>query len=256
MVPNNVRMLEKDKIRKVLEKGDAFFVNTSFARDQLLGHGCPADRIRTIPQGTRVGDFPFRLRRIKSGEPLILLSVGRLSVEKGFHVAIRAIARLKKSFPNIEYRIIGSGLEEQRLKDLIKSHAVQDCVKLCGSASTEQLREHYEKASIFVLPSIDLRDGTHTETQGVVLQEAQASGIPVIASRTGGIPEVIKDRITGFLFDEEDDEELAHLAETLITDEKIYRSISVQARKDVEENYSIDVIRERLIAAYNSIIDA
>ena len=256
LVPNNVRMLERDKIRDVLEAGDAFFVNTRFARSQLMSFECPADRIHIIPQGTDTGEFPFRERRIATGKPIVILSVGRLSIEKGFHIAIRAIARLKDRFPNIEYRIIGSGLEEQNLKDLIGSLDVQEFVTLYGSVSTNELRVHYENAKIFVLPSIDLRDGFHTETQGVVLQEAQASGIPVIASRTGGIPEVIKHRETGLLFDEEDDEGLARHIETLITDSTLYKNIITQARSDVVDNFSIDVIRDKLINAYSKIINA
>lgn len=254
LVPNNVRMLERDKIRRVLETGDAFFVNTRFARGQLMSFECPPDRIHVIPQGTDTDEFPFRERRIVPGNPLVILSVGRLSVEKGFHIAIRAIARLKDRFPNIEYRIIGNGVYEQELKDLIEALGVQEYVSLCGLVAAEELRHQYEKASIFVLPSIDLRDGYHTETQGVVLQEAQASGIPVIASRTGGIPEVIDDQKSGLLFDEGDDAGLARSIETLIVDGELYQQICMQARRDVEDNFSVEVIRDRLIDIYTNVI--
>jgi len=256
LVPNNVRMLERNKIRKVLQAGDAFFVNTSFARNQLQDYECPREKIHIIPQGTNLEEFPFRVRRVESGKPVVILSVGRLSIEKGFHIAIRAIARLKERFPDIEYRIIGGGLEEQNLRNLIKSLDLEDVVTLFGSVSTDELRDHYEKAGIFVMPSIDLRDGFHTETQGVVLQEAQASGIPVIASRTGGIPEVIQDQKTGLLFNEEDDEALARHIEALITDSELYNNIIMQARKDVEENFGIEVIRGKLISAYLQAINA
>ena len=255
LVPNNVKMLERDKISKVLEEGDAFFVNTRFARSQLLNFGCPPESVYIIPQGTDTNDFPFRARRIEPGKPVVILSVGRLSIEKGFHIAIRAIARLKEHFPDIEYRIIGGGLEEQNLRDLIKSLGLEDVVSLCGSVSTHELRDYYEKAAIFVLPSIDLHDGFHTETQGVVLQEAQASGIPVIASRAGGIPEVIIDRKTGLLFDEGDDAGLARNIESLIRDSELFKQISLQARRDVEDNFSVEVIRDKLVDVYTKLIN-
>lgn len=255
LVPNNVKMLEGDKIRKVLNAGDAFFVNTRFARKQLMELGCPQEKIHIIPQGTDTAEFSFRERKITSGMPINLLSVGRLSIEKGFHIAIRAIAGLKARYPDIEYRIVGSGLEEQNLKDMIESLGARDFISLCGPATTDELVNYYAMANIFILPSIDLRDGSHTETQGVVLQEAQASGIPVIASRTGGIPEVIKDHETGLLFDEEDEEGLARHIESLITDSALYHSISTQSRKNVEENFSIEVIRDKLINVYMKIIN-
>jgi colanic acid/amylovoran biosynthesis glycosyltransferase len=254
LVPNNVRMLGREKMSRVLRAGDAFLVNTRFARDQLLAIGCPREKIHIIPQGTNLEDFPFRARRIVSGEPIVVLSVGRLSIEKGFHIAIRAVARLRDSFPNIQYRIVGKGIYEKELKELVDTLGVQDCVSLCGLVDASELRRQYEEASIFVLPSTDPKDGSHTETQGVVLQEAQASGIPVIASRTGGIPEVISDRKTGLLFDEGDDEELAGRIEALIHDGELYGKISTQARQDVEENYSIEVIRDRVLEIYRRVL--
>ena len=256
LVPNDVKMLEQSKIESVLASCSAFLVNTRFASKQLIDMGCDTDKIHIIPQATNTQDFPFTTRVIKTDEPIIVLSVGRLSVEKGFHVAIRAIARLVDTFPNIEYRIIGSGIEHERLSEQISEAGLQDNVTLCGGVSTEELKAHYAEAHIFVLPSIDFRDGTHTETQGVVLQEAQSSGIPIIASRTGGIPEVIKDGATGLLFDEENDQQLAALLSRIIKDETYYERLCQQARKDVEDNYSISVIRDRLFSIYESALAA
>jgi colanic acid/amylovoran biosynthesis glycosyltransferase len=220
----------------------------------LLAYECPREKIHIIPQGTNLEDFAYRVRSTEIGKPIIILSVGRLSIEKGFHIAIRAVARLKAQYPDLEYRIIGSGVYEQELRELIATLGVGEYVSLEGMVSADELRRQYEEASIFVLPSIDLHDGYHTETQGVVLQEAQASGIPVIASRTGGIPEVIKDGETGLLFDEGDDEGLADNIEALIRDRNMYERMSRQARRDIEDNYSIDVIRGKLVELYTEIL--
>ena len=216
--------------------------------------GCKKEKVYIIPQGTNTADFPYLPRTILKEQPIIILSVGRLSIEKGFHVAIKAINIAVKRFPNIQYHIVGSGPEESNLTELIQSLGLQETIKIYGSVSTGTLLTHYSNAHIFILPSIDFRDGSHTETQGVVIQEAQSCGIPVIASKTGGIPEVVKDGTTGLLFNEENDAQLAQLIDSLIINTDFYQDLGVQARKDVEDNYSIDVIGSRLIDTYKKIL--
>ncbi len=255
LVPNNVEMLEPEKIKAVLERGDAFFVNTRFAEQQLLELGGDKNKIHIIPQGTNTSDFPFKPRKIETHEPVIILSVGRLSVEKGFHIAIKAIANLVAHKRKIEYRIIGSGLEEAFLRQTIAQLGLQHHVKILGAVSTEHLRQHYADAHIFVLPSINMHDGSHTETQGVVLQEAQCSGLPVIASMTGGIPEIIRHGSTGLLFNEGDDAQLAQHIAKLIDDPDLYTSLCTQGRQDVEDNYSTEVICQRLLEVYQCVLD-
>lgn len=254
LLPKNVKNLNDEKIKKVLDTGDKFFVNTEFAKKQLTGLGCKQEKIRIIPQGTDTTDFPFTARRILPTAPIIILSVGRLSIEKGFHVAIKAIATLVKHHPNIKYNIIGGGPEEQNLTDLIDKYNIHNNVTIFGSVSTDELLSQYSKCHIFILPSIDFSDGSHTETQGVVLQEAQSSGVPVIASKTGGIPEVIIDGVTGLLFEEENDKQLVQKIESLICNAELYAQLSERARKDVEENYSIDVITRKLLDEYSATL--
>jgi glycosyltransferase involved in cell wall biosynthesis len=119
--------------------------------------------------------------------------------------------------------------------------------------SGNELLSHYSAAHLFVLPSIAIKDGW-AETQGVVLQEAQSSGIPVIASRTGGIPEVIRNRETGLLFDAENVQQLAEKIISLIADKELYKSLSTQARREVEENFSMEVICTRLFRIYRGLV--
>lgn len=254
LVPNNVKMLEERKIASVLDSGDAFFVNTNFAREQLENYGCPPEKIHIIPQGTDLSDFDDRKVSINKDKPIIILSVGRLSIEKGFHIAIQAIAKLVDEFPNIEYRVVGNGLERTNLQNLIEKLELNNNVILHGSLTTKELAAQYSQAHIFILPSIDLHDGFHVETQGVVLQEAQASGIPVIASKTGGIPEVIRDNETGLLFEEANENQLAEKIQLLINNQDFCQSISMNGRKDVESRFDINGINRQLINVYNRFL--
>ena len=253
--PKSSKNLASHKVRAVLETCDAFFVNTHFAQDQLVSLGCNSSKIHIIPQGTDTDDFSYTEKTINTDEPIIILSVGRLSVEKGFHIAVEAVARAISKFPTLEYHIVGNGPEEEHLRKLIEKHGLGDRVKIFGTVSTETLADHYSRSHIFLLPSIDYKDGSHTETQGVVLQEAQSSGIPVIASRTGGIPEIIIDNETGLLFDEENIEQLVDAINSLIDDPSIYKNLCRQGKKSVEEKYSIEVIGNKLLNVYDMVIN-
>ena len=113
--PKSSKPLSTEKISIVLEKVNAFIVNTRFARKQLSDMGCEQNKIHIIPQGTNTDNFPFIPRAISAGDDITILSVGRLSIEKGFHIAIKSIAKLIKKYPTIKYHIVGSGPEEENL---------------------------------------------------------------------------------------------------------------------------------------------
>lgn len=254
MVPQGVPKLMDDRMERVFKKGDLFLVNTEFAKSELASLGCPVHKIQILPQGTELGAFPFRERHIDPAQNIILLTVGRLSVEKGHRIAIEAIAHLADEFPALEYHIIGEGPEETALSALVKNLGLERRVKLFGKKAGKEFYEAYAAAHIFVLPSIDTGDGFHVETQGVVLQEAQAAGIPVIASRTGGIPEIVQDGVTGLLFKERDSLELAERIRQLTRDAASYRRLALDGRKDVEQRFSMSVIGKKLLSTYRGLI--
>ena len=254
MVPKGVKQLDNDKQKILFEEGDLFIVNTEFAKHQLIDLGCPQEKINIIPQGTNLSDFPVKTRKIDPQSKIILLTVGRLSIEKGHHIAIQAIANLADSSPNLEYNIVGEGPEKANLNALIDKLKLKSKVKLHGMVTSEELKSFYSKAHIFVLPSIDLHDGYHVETQGVVIQEAQSSGIPVIASKTGGIPEVIIHSETGFLFEENNHLDLSDKIKQLVQDPALYHRISLAGRKDVEKRFSMAVLCNKLIYTYKTLL--
>ena len=252
--PRSSNNLSCFKSRKLFENGDAFIVNTNFAKKQLLEMGCNQDKIHIIPQGTNLEKFPYRLRSIEEKKKIIILTVARLSIEKGHHIAIEAVARLIKLFPYIEYHIAGAGPEHIKLHSQVAELGAQKHIIFHGSVSENMLHTLYEAAHIFILPSIDLKDGYHVETQGVVIQEAQASGIPVIASKTGGIPEVIQDNITGLLFDEGDANSLTEKISQLILDKNLYSLLAISARGEIIKNYDINVICRKIVNLYSKHI--
>ena len=238
----------------MLQYCDAFIVNTKYAKNELVDLGCHENKIHIIPQGIYLNDFPYKTRKIDDNKTIRLLTVGRLSIEKGHHIALKAIHLLSNKFPNIEYHIVGDGPRKSELSDLAAQLNLSDKVIFHGFLTGRKLIDIFDIAHIFLLPSINNKDGYLVETQGVVLQEAQASGIPVIGSRTGGIPDVIDHMRTGILFDDSDFETLADYTERLILDTPLYEDLSIAGRKDVEERFDIDKVCLKLLKLYNRFI--
>jgi len=251
--PNNVKNLDGLKFQRLLVAGDIFLVNTEFAKAQLVSLGCQGEKVVILPQGTDTRLFGFKERECPRDGKIILLTVARLSPEKGINYAIEAVSKLISVYPGLEYRIAGDGLERGSIQKQVDGLGLRKNVRMLGYVSTEELRFQYEQAHIFVLPSIDFRDGYHVETQGVVIQEAQATGLPVIATRTGGIPECIVDGKTGLLVEEKNSEDLANKIEFLIKNPDKYKELSHAGRRDVEERFDIEKIGERLLKIYEDV---
>lgn len=248
--------LSPDKTARVFECGKLFLVCTRFAQHQLEARGCPPEKIRILPQGLWLEDFSYRPKPYPLQSPVVLLTVARLSVEKGHRHALEGVSRLRQMGRSVEYRIVGSGYERENLQNLVRELRLSDCVHFMGSVDDTELRKHYEQAHILILPSVTDCDGYHTETQGVVIQEAQASGLIVVASRTGGIPECVDDGRSAFLVPEGDPEALAQTIAWIMDHPEQWGVWQREGRAWVEQHFDMTKIGRRLWDIYTELLDA
>jgi colanic acid/amylovoran biosynthesis glycosyltransferase len=241
--------LEAPKRKAVFRSGDLFLANTEFARRELSSLGCPEGKIQVLPTGIPLDEFPFLERRYPDNGKITLLSVSRLSAEKGLDIAVRAVSQLVRSqgFRNIEYKVVGSGPEAGKLEALIGELGLEGYVKLLGAATTAEVVEYLHQAHIMLVPS-------RRESQGVVIQEAQATGLPVIATRTGGIPEVVRDGETGLLVEEGNAGALADAIAYLIQNYDVARGLARAGRPFVEKNYDQSKINGCLFRLYEELL--
>jgi len=231
-----------------------FLVNTKYAKRQLMSLGCPENKIEIIPQGIKVDDYPYVPKMMIKNRRTILLTVARLAYEKGHEYAIEAVKQLKESGYDVEYRIVGDGPLKDSIKSLIGVHKLEENIKLLGEIEREELKQQYRDAHIFILPSIEDVKGMHTETQGVVIQEAQASGKIVIAAKTGGIPECVDDGTSAFLVEPRNSKILAEKIRWIIENQDKWSKWQVAGRKWVEENYSLEKVGERICDVYRTMM--
>ena len=183
--------------------------------------------------------------------PSTILFVGRLVERKGVSYLIEALGQLKKRDARLV--IVGEGPERPRLEARVRELGLSDRVEFRGRVSDAELRRAYEGADLFVLPSV-LDSRGDTEGLGVVLLEAMNYGVPVIASRIGGIVDIVVDNETGVLVPPGDATTLAAALQAVLADPAKARRLGEAGRKRLAERFSWQAIVERLEAVYRSVL--
>ena len=182
-------------------------------RSQSLGRavealGCAQNKIRLHRTGIPLAEISYRPRIWPNDGEWKLLQAGRLIEKKGFQTSLRAFAILQKKFPGATFTIAGEGPMEDELQSLARELGIAEQVRFAGFLSQAQLREELFRSHVFLQPSELGRDGNQEGVPNAML-EAMASGLPVFATRHGGIPEAIEECVSGVLIDERDHGALA-----------------------------------------------
>jgi glycosyltransferase involved in cell wall biosynthesis len=241
MPPSDVRQLSAEKRNALYRELSAVFVNTGFSRQQVVNLGCPAEKIIVLPQGLCIEDFPFFVRSAPgSGEVLRVLTVGRYHRDKGQAYALVALARLLRAGVSVEWTFVGVGLYLPRLQRLAARLGVERNVRFLTELPQDEVKPLYQACHLFVLPSVA------AETQGVVLQEAQASGCIPVATCVGGISECVANGKDAFLVRPRSSRQITHTVLALLSDPDIWLTVQQTGRQRVEQLFSADVIGKRM----------
>ena len=178
---------------------------------------------------------------IKEGE-VVLLYVGRLVGWKGIDRLILAFKHLVKTIPlPLRLVIAGDGVEMKKLIDMAKGLGISQGVSFLGRVESYRLPYLYSSADIYIQPSIGADSSPHS------LIEAMSCSLPAIGTRSGGIPEIIKDYETGFLVEAGDTEGLFRRLSILVKDDNLRVEMGRRARSLVERGYSLDIMVDRLL---------
>jgi glycosyltransferase involved in cell wall biosynthesis len=232
---------------RALEQTDLFLAATERARTSLLLEGAPASRIRVCPPGIATDRFGARAPRTNAAAPLIV-SPGRLVWEKGHQDVLRAVALLRRGQPSgeradVRVCIVGTGPEERRLRAYARELGIADAVEFRGLVPYDEMPATYAEAACVVLASLPI--WSWEEQFGMVLAEAMAAGVPIVASSSGAIPEVTADSARYF-----SPGDWVTLAETL------QEVLSTDIRPDTQgaARYSVGAAATRLAAAYAEVL--
>ncbi|MGA2785290.1 MAG: glycosyltransferase family 4 protein [Candidatus Bathyarchaeia archaeon] len=227
--------------------------------DELASHarrqGCRKEII-IIPHGVNPdrfspSDIQTRTRLVRerlgiSKDELMVLTVHRLDRRKDLATAILALRNVLRHKPNVKLIVVGIGPEHERFLEIARREGVAASVIFVGYVSEQELPSYYAAADLFLLSSF-------YEAFGLVLVEAMAAGKCVVASNVGGVPEIVRNQITGFLFPVGDVDTLASILLKALEDEKLRVEMGCLGRKRVLDHYSWAGIARRYSNAYTSL---
>jgi colanic acid/amylovoran biosynthesis glycosyltransferase len=205
---------------------------------KLLELGAEPSKVSVLRMGVDCELLEYRPPSPPQNETLRLLSVGRLVEKKGIAYALEAIAIARSRLPSLQYSIVGDGPLLCELKDLVATRNLVDVVTFHGSLDNESLRSMMLTQHCLLVPSVTAADGD-MEGLPVVIMEAMALGLQVIATRHSGIPELVTDGVTGRTVPERDALALAGALLELSKTPELWPTMSARARAVVEHDFDI-----------------
>jgi colanic acid/amylovoran biosynthesis glycosyltransferase len=207
-----------------------------------------ADRIHRVYNGLNLAEFR---RATFSSDPPSIVAIGRVIVKKGFANLIRACALLVDRGKSFRCEIVGEGPLENQLRAQIEQLRLQEFVQLPGPKPQHELRARLANASVFVLPSVPEPEGG-MDNLPTVIMEAMATGLPVVSTRVGGIPEMVIDNQTGFLVQPEDAVALAGAIEKVTNDRSLGQTLGRAGYERAQKLFSIEKNVRELCALLSS----
>jgi glycosyltransferase involved in cell wall biosynthesis len=241
----------------VIQNSDVCTVN-SMATAAIARRVCGDGTAKVVPMGvdlecfSKTQDVTFLKRKFEIKGPVILF-VGRLIDLKGTAYLIKAMPEILLRFPAAKALIIGSGPLKDELADLVQKLALKENVVFIDEMPQEELVAFYSLADIFVLPSI-INEKGETEGLGVVLLEAMACGLPVIGCNVGGIPDIIRNGVTGLLIKQKDPGDLAEKSIQMMSDKALRNKVIQNGFGLIENTFSWEAISDKFIEVYNDIL--
>jgi colanic acid/amylovoran biosynthesis glycosyltransferase len=241
--------------RAELFRRGALFIGVSrFIVDRLMELGVPAARTRLHYIGVDGASFEDAsvAEESRAGGPVIL-HVARLVEKKGTAYLLEAFARLARRHPRAELVIVGAGALASALTAQAERLGIAGRVQWLGARPHAEVRRWLRRASVFCLPSCTAGNGD-AEGLGLVLLEAAASGVPVVATHHGGIPEAVLDGETGYLVPERDAAALAEALDALLSDAALRERMGVAGRALVRSRFDLAAQTRELERLYGEVL--
>lgn len=222
-----------------LFRSDARLLPVSdFWRRKLISWGAAPERVTVHRMGVDCEAIAYRPKPIPGDGAVQLLSVCRLVEQKGLEYALRAVAELRRAGRDARFTIVGDGPLREHLGALAVDLGIADAVRFLGAQPQDRVRELLAASHVFLAPSVTAADGL-MEGIPVSIMEAMAAGVPVVATRHSGIPELIEHGVSGWLAEERDVIGLVKGLSKLLDEPSWVRSVQVAARETVKKGYNI-----------------
>ena len=241
--------------RLLLGHAKAVFANSRATAKLAQDFGAPADRVHVLAPGPLPGGpDPSRARgpglreRYELGERPLVLSVSRLVPRKGHEVLVRAVAGARERRPDVALAIVGEGPDRPRLEGLVRELRLEGHVFLPGRLEDAELSQTFAQATLFALLSHHKPEKTWWEGFGIVFREAGRFGLPVVATRAGGIPDAVEDGVNGLLVEPDDPDAAGAALLRIVENPDLAQRLGEEGRGLAEVQPDWTLIREVMTA--------
>lgn len=228
----------KERYKSLINQGAGYFAVCHFLAEELKKLGFPEEKIHVLYGGLDLDLYPYFNHSLPKEGEIRILSVARLVEKKGFHTLLKAFHLIHHKYPRATLHIIGTGEDEEKIKGFIDEYQLNDRVFLRGAMDSLQISEELRDSHLFCLASETGKDG---DVEGIpnALKEAMASGLPVISTFHGGIPELIEHKRTGYLAPEKDYIEFAKGIKYFLDHPEVWKIYTQKARQVIEQKFDL-----------------
>ncbi len=239
--------------RHLFRAAELFLPVSEHFRRRLIRHGCDPARIKVHHLGVDPDRFPYRPRHPDQRRPFAILTVARLVEKKGVAYGLQAVARMVASGARIRYAIVGDGPLRRELERLALDLGIAASVTFAGWKTQDEVVGLMQDADALLFPSVTGANGDQ-EGSPVVLKEAMATGLPVIATRHAGVDEIVEHGVSGFLAEERDVDGLADGLRRLLQDATLCARLSSAARAKVVAEFDVHRLDRCLQQYYRALL--
>ena len=239
--------------KEMLKVVTRVFVRSASLRRAVVELGCDEKKIDIVRTGIPLREFPFREREFPAKGEWQFLQASRLVQKKGIATTLHAFTAFLTQYPKATLTIAGEGPMLAELKELTRKLKIGDRVVLPGFVSQEKLRDIYYASHIFLHPSETGSDGNQEGIPNSML-EAMATGLPIFATKHGGIPEAIENNVSGILVPERDHEALSQALLKAAKDPELLKRLAQNGAKVVVEKFDQQNQIRRLEEIYLGMI--
>jgi len=213
--------------------------------------GVSPERLHVIPRGVALDEFPFRGAPRHTGEAWRIGIIGRVTALKGHRIALQALHQLRQRGVAARLCIIG---DDPAQKSQLQQSLRQLAESLDVDGAVDWLGVRHDVAACLRDLDVVVAPALYPESFGRSLMEAQAVGVPVVASHLGAYPEILEHEVTGLLVEPGDPSELATAIQRFMDDEGLRARVSTRARQRVEERFAVDRMVEETLAVYDACL--
>lgn len=239
--------------RNIFPQIDLCLPVCDYFKQKLLHLHCPPEKIAVVYSPINTQLFEFKEERSSHKKTVHFISVARLVRRKGLHIVIEALKKLKRYYPSFTYIIVGDGIERKRLEKQVIHNKLQKYVKFIGWTVREKIIDLLHQSDLFILPSITSTEG---DEEGIpnVLKEAMAVGVTVLATNHAGNSELIDNKNSGFLVNENSISQVEKMLKYFIDNRQECQKLAYNARQKVETYFDIQVIISQLEEHFYKLI--